>query len=336
MIGAGNFRMKKERVDLLQTEILRVLAETSKSFSYQEILKHLKRRGIEVSEKTIRKRIDKMDKAGYIERVQGSKVIITEKGQEMLNQITVFERLGEFRELVEYNMCHSTFNLYTMDGTVPTNIAIVDKNDADSCLEIMKEVADANLVTSRLVVIADEEENLGVIEIPKGKIGIGTISSTIYNVTMLNVGVVLGSEFAGLLGYENFKPTGFSEMINYSGTTISPGLLLIRGGYTSVYKVAKTGNGYVVTAIKSFNEYAYEAVEREIMLANARGISGVLAISSPMDNILNLPAYKKALLIVLAGVNHIAPIYEEGYNPKLLINEALIEFKEFKDIDNFV
>ncbi len=324
----------RNQVDVLQTEILRALADSNRALSNQEILRHLKRRGIEVSEKTVRNRIERLSKMGYVEKTRSSKIAITADGLRVLNQVTVFERLGEFSELVEFNMFNSTFNLYTLDGTVPTNVAIVDKDLADRALEIMKDVADAGLTTSRLVVLADEEESLGVIEIPRGKVGIGTISSTIYNVIMLNIGVVLGSEFAGLLYYEDFKPVGFSEMINYSGTTISPGLLFIRGGYTSVYEVARNGKGYVVTAIKSFNEYAYESVEREIMLANARGISGVLAISSPMDNLLNLPTYKKALLIVLAGINHLAPLYEEGLDPEMMINQALIDFKAFRDIDH--
>ncbi len=326
----------RNQVDILQTEILRTLADSNRALSSQEILRHLKRRGIDVSEKTVRNRIERLNKIGYVEKTRSSKISITNEGLRILNQVTVFERLGEFSELVEFNMFNSTFNLYTLDGTVPTNVAIVDKDQTEKALKIMKDVADAELTTSRLIVLADEEESLGVIEIPKDRVGIGTISSTIYNVIMLNIGVVLGSEFAGLLYYEDFRPVGFSEMINYSGTTISPGLLLIRGGYTSVYKVAKTGKGYVVTAIKSFNEYAYESVEREVMLANARGISGVLAISSPLDNLLNLPTYKKALLIVLAGVNHLAPLYEEGLNPKMMINQALIDFKAFKDIDSYI
>ncbi|MCD6493051.1 MAG: DUF128 domain-containing protein [Archaeoglobaceae archaeon] len=318
-----------------QIEILKTLVETDKPLSCREITKLLNRRGINVSEKTIRKYIRNLTKKGYI-KMSSSKATITEQGMETLKRATVFERLGEFRELVEYNMFNSTFNLYTLDGTVPTNLAIVDKVKIDECLELMKTVADAGLTTSRLITIVDEEESLGIIEVPKGKVGIGTISSTIYNVIMLNVGVVLGSEFAGLLQYKDSEPVGFTEMINYSGTTISPGLLFIRGGYTSVYEVARTGNGYVVTAVKSFNEYAYESVEREIMLANARGITGMLTISSPMDNKLNLPAYKKALLVVLAGVNHLAPLYEKGLNPELKINEVLVDFKEFKNIDKFI
>lgn len=317
-----------------QIEILKTLVETDKPLSCREITKLLNRRGINVSEKTIRKYIKNLTKNGYIK--MNSKATITEQGMETLKRATVFERLGEFRELVEYNMFNSTFNLYTLDGTVPANLAIVDKDKIDECLELMKTVADAGLTTSRLITVVDEEESLGIIEVPKGKVGIGTISSTIYNVIMLNVGVVLASEFAGLLQYKDSEPVGFTEMINYSGTTISPGLLFIRGGYTSVYEVARTGNGYVVTAVKSFNEYAYESVEREIMLANARGITGMLTISSPMDNKLNLPAYKKALLIVLAGVNYLAPLYEKGLNSELRINEILVDFKEFKDIDEFI
>ncbi len=325
MIGKG----------MIQIEILKTLADTGKPLSCREITKILNKKGINVSERTVRKYVTNLMRKDCI-KMGSSKATITEQGMETLKRATVFERLGEFRDLVEYNMFNSTFSLYTLDGTVPTNLAIVDKDKIDKCLELMKTIADANLTTSRLIMVVDEEETLDIIEVPKGKMAIGAISSTIYNVIMLNIGIVLGSEFAGLLKYENSKPVGFTEMINYSGTTISPGLLFIRGGYTSLYEVARTGNGYVVTAVKSFSEYAYEFVEREVMLANARGITGVLTISSPMDNKLNLPVYKKALLIVLAGVNSLAPLYEKGLNPELKINEILLDFKEFKDIDRLI
>jgi len=329
------YSLDRGRLDFLYTEILRVLAETNGPLSHKEILKLLKNRGINTTETTIRNRIEKMREMGYVVKVN-TKINITEEGLRILNQATIFERLEEFKDFVEYSMFKSTFDLYNMTGTVPTNVMIIDKNKIDTCLEIMKSVADANLVTSRHIALVEEGGELGTITIPEGKVGIGTISSTIYNVIMLGCGVVLGSEFAGLIYYENHRPVGICEMINYSGTTISPGLLLIKGGYTSVHKVAENGNGYAIAAIKSFNGFAYEVVEREIMLADARGIKGVLTISLPMDNRLNLPTYKKALLIVLAGMNYIAPIHEKGLNPEFRINEVLVDFERFKDIDKFL
>lgn len=327
--------VKRTHTNILQTEILRALAEAGEAVSIREILLLLKKRGIRITEGAIRKNLEKLSLMGYISK-DGTKVDITKDGLRSLNQATIFERLGEFKDLVEYNMLYSTFDLYTLSGTVPTNVVVVDKDRIEESLRIMKSVADANLVTSRYIVMAEENENLGGITIPQGKVGIGTISSTIYNVIMLSCGVVLGSEFAGLLYYENYEPIGISEIINYSGTTISPGLLFIRGGYTSVYEVAETGKGYVLTAIKSFNEFAIEVVEREIALADARGIRGVLTTSLPMDNRLKLPVYKKALLITLAGINYIAPLFERGIGPELRINETLVEFSEFKNIDKFI
>ncbi|RLI77452.1 hypothetical protein DRP05_10210 [Archaeoglobales archaeon] len=314
-------------------EILDVLAESDKPMSSQEITDELRFRGIKLESRTIRYHLTKMEKMGLITRVANGKRAITKKGLEELRRKSVFERLGEFSERIEYNVYFCTFDLYSMKGTIPTNVAILDKKHFEKALQVLQEVGNSKILISNLVVFGDENENMGGIDIPKGKFGVGVVSNTIYDVVMRSAGVSMVAEFAGLLHYEMHKPQGFTELISYSGTTLSPGWLLINSGLTSVYKTVKSGNGDVITAIRSFSKYAVEVVKEELSLAKARGIDGIIAIAHPSDRSFSLPAGNRARLIVSAGLNYLAPLHECNLKPELRINEAFIEIREFKPLD---
>ncbi|AGK60891.1 Uncharacterized protein conserved in archaea [Archaeoglobus sulfaticallidus PM70-1] len=321
-------------IDHLFVEILRALSSKGSNYVRAgEIVHKIRDRGLNFSERTVRNRLEAMAERGFVEK-KGNSWRITDKGLEMLSRSTVFDRLGEFSETLEYNMLHSTFNIYTMEGTVPTSVAILDKDQADRALEVLSEVLNSRLATSRYAVLLDEGEIAGKTEIEEGKIGIGTISSTVMDIIMLNIGVILSVEYAGLLKYENGLPVGVTELINYSGTTISPGLLFIRGGYTSVYDVVVRGSGYAVIAIRNFSPYAIEEVEKEVQLASARGLGKVLTIT--MDRFFGIPAQKRAMLVFQAGINQLAPLYELGFKPVLEINSSLIEFRKFGEIDELI
>ncbi len=322
----------KEHRDTFYLEILRTIAESRTGLKVNEVEKALKERGLNFSERTLRNRLEKLVNDGILEK-SNSTWVLTDKGREILSSRTVFERLGEFSETVEYNLLRSTFNLYTMEGTVPTSIAIIEKDKVDEALKILKPVLLSEISTSNLVVVLDEGEVIDTVEIGEGKAGIGTISSTIYDIIMLNIGVIFSVEYAGLLKYVKAKPYGLVELINYSGTTISPGLLFIRGGYTSVYDVVRRGEGFVVTAIRSFSPYALDEVRNEVLLAEARGIGKTIAISPPMDNIFGVPSGKRAMIMFQAGINQLAPLYELGFRPELRINETLIDIRKFKKVD---
>jgi len=318
--------------DEIFLEILRTISDARRSLKLNEIESSLRERGIKLSEKTLRSRLEKLLNDGFLEK-NDSRWSLTDRGKEVLSSRTVFERLGEFSETLEYNLLRSTFNLYTMEGSVPTSLAIIDKDRLDRALEIMRVVLSSRLSTSNLVTVFDEGEVVDSIEIGKGKVAIGTISSTIYDIIMLNIGVTLSVEYAGLFKYVNAKPYGLVELINYSGTTVSPGLLFVRAGYTSVFDVIKKGNGFVVTAIRSFSPYALDEVRNEIMLAEARGIGRTIAISPPMSNLFGIPTGRRAMVMFQAGINQLSPLHELEFHPELRINEVLVDLKRFRKVD---
>ncbi|MEM0350318.1 MAG: NrpR regulatory domain-containing protein, partial [Archaeoglobaceae archaeon] len=171
-------------------------------------------------------------------------------------------------------------------------------------------------------------------EVPKGHFALATISNTIYDVLLRSKGVNTHPEFAALIGVEKMTPNRILELISYSGTTMSPGWLLLRSGLTSINSVLKTGNGVIISAVRSFSRYAIDIVLRTIEIANSKGFRGVLAILHPSDKRFSLPVGRRARLIVSAGLNHLAPLHEMGIKMDIKVNEIFVEFSKFKPVSN--
>ncbi len=307
-------------------EILSVLAEND-LMSSGEIAKELRIRGIDLEPRTIRYHLKKLVDFGLVEKVEG-KNRLSRKGMLELKRRSVFGRLGEFSEVIEYNAYFCDFNLYSLKGVVPTDVALVDKDRWDDVVEVIKSVKDLDFLISNLVAVADEGEEMGGLYVPEGKIAIAVISNTVYDVIMRRAGISLFPEYTGLLQYENGKMRGFTELISYYGTTLSPGWLFVKSGLTSVYRCASDGRGYLLAAVRSFSRHAIEIVREEVRISENMGFGGVIEISYASGR-LSLPSGNRARMVISAGLNYLAPLHEMSLNPDLRINEAFVDYREF-------
>jgi len=317
---------------MIEEEILSILEEFG-ALSSKEIETKLRLRGINLKARTIRYHLKKLEERGLIRRNSSGKAELTEDGTNRLKRNSAFERLGEFSERIEFNVYFCDFDLYRMRGIVPTNVAVIDKNDFDQVMSILKELRDFPFLIHNSVAFADEGETLGNFEVPKGKFAIGTISNTIYDVILRSVGINTYPEFTALLSVEDMQPKGITELISYVGTTLSPGWLLLKSGLTSVNLVRKTGRGEILAAVRTFSRYAIDLVKKEIEIAISKGFRGVIAILHPADKRFPLPIGRRARIIISAGLNHLAPLHESGVKMDIMVNEIFVDFSEFKLID---
>ncbi|MEM4473030.1 MAG: NrpR regulatory domain-containing protein [Archaeoglobaceae archaeon] len=318
---------------MIEEEILDILAEFG-PLSSQEIEKELQSRGFNITSRTVRYHLRKLEKKGFVAKGNYGKTQITVEGIEFLRGSKASERLGEFSERIEINVYTCDFDVYKMRGKVPTNLAIIGKEDFETCHRVLAEMEEFPFIIHRGVFFADEGEDLNDREVPKGHFALATISNTIYDVLLRSKGVNTHPEFAALIGVEKMTPNRILELISYSGTTMSPGWLLLRSGLTSINSVLKTGNGVIISAVRSFSRYAIDIVLRTIEIANSKGFRGVLAILHPSDKRFSLPVGRRARLIVSAGLNHLAPLHEMGIKMDIKVNEIFVEFSKFKPVSN--
>lgn len=318
---------------MVEEEIISILEEFG-ALSSNEIERELKLRGINISARTIRYHLKKLEERGLVRR-DGGKTELTEKGLMELKRKSVFERLGEFSGRIEYNVYFCNFNLYKLSGYVPTNMAFIDKDDFDETLGLIKDMAEFPYLVSDLVYIADEGDEIGDVIVESGKFALGVISNTVFDVILRTVGINTNPEYAALLSIENMQPEGITELISYVGTTLSPGMLFLKSGLTSVLSVLRKGRGEILIAIRSISRYAMDIARRELEIAESKGFGGIIKILHPADRRFGLPVGNKARLIFSAGLNYLAPLYESGFLLDIRVNEFFVDYREFKHPDKY-
>lgn len=314
-------------------EILRVLSEARSALSSREIAKEIEKRGLSIKGRTIRYHLMGLEKQGLISKIGGHKRAITSLGHRELERVLIYERLGSLMDRGAELMSKATFNLKSGVGTVPANLALVPASHSKRVLNVLKEVSTLNLFPSSLIKIVNEEEIIGDFTVPKGMMGIACISSCIFDAVLLREGVLVMPTYAGLFEFRDNKPLGFVELIMYEGTTISPSLLFIKAGFTSVLNVARTGGGKVNAAIREAPASTIDKVEEVLNDLQSYGIGGTLGIYKPGQVMYGVPLRgKKIGIITMGGANLLAPLFETGLASQLHVVATLIDFSAFRKL----
>jgi repressor of nif and glnA expression len=102
------------------------------------------------------------------------------------------------------------------------------------------------LCASQLVAIAREGEMLGDMLVPEGSVGVATVCSIVINGVLLKEGIPMDSRFGGLLQMRRKSPWRFTDLIEYSGSSLDPSEIFITSRMTSVSEVIKTGDGKIL------------------------------------------------------------------------------------------
>ncbi len=167
--------------------------------------------------------------------------------------------------------------------------------------------------------------------------GIGTVCSVSLNGILLRANITTTSRFGGLLELEANKPTRFTEIINYDGSSLDPLEIFIRSGMTSVLQAAKCGKGVLGASFREVPAIALPEVRRLIKQSERCGLGGVIALGSPDQPLLDIPVtIGRAGMIVRGGLNPIAAVAESGISVTSVAMSAMCDFTLLKDYRNFL
>ena len=224
------------------------------------------------------------------------------------------------------------FDLSSRSGSVVTNLSIVGRRDLHAAIPSIKRVFEAGYAMGKLVTLLAPGERVGNVTIPEDRIGLGTVCSITLNGVLLAHGIPVYSSFGGLLEIRDHKPIRFVEMVHYSGTTLDPLEIFIRGHMTSAAEAAKTGFGMLGASFREVPAVALPEVQRLAALSEKKGIGGVLAIGSPNQPLLDIPvAHGRAGLVVCGGLNPVAAVVEAGIEVTSTAMSTLCDFDQLID-----
>ncbi len=328
--GTENQQVAREKL-----AILRILAESSRPVGSKVIARLLKEGyGIELSERAVRYHLSQMDELGQtakISRRDGRK--LTGRGQEELGDALVADKLGFVIDKIELLAYQTTFDPVKMTGLIPINFSIFPEDSFKEACKVMAPVFKAGLGASDLVAVVKAGHRLNGPPIPEGSVGFATVCSIVINGTMLKAGIPMDSRFGGIIQLNRRHAWRFTDLIEYSGSSLDPSEIFISGHKTSVAQAAKTGDGKIVANFREIPAVSLGVADKTIQNLKKAGINGPLAVGEPSRPLCEITVgLNKVGMVLIGGLNPVAAAVEANV---CTVNKAMSRVIEFKELKSF-
>jgi hypothetical protein len=321
-----------ERKNIL---MLKILNESSDSLGARVIARKMQEHGVSLSERTVRYHLKLMDEKGLtklIGRRDGR--TITDLGLDEITNARVQDKISLSISRIDVLSFKTTFDLKKKSGFVPVNVSLFPEDTFSKALLIMKPVFKKKLAVSKRVAIAQAGNKLGDIIIPDGKIGLATVCSIVINGVLLKHGIPIDSKFGGILQLKNGETLRFVELIHYSGSSLDPSEIFIRGKMTSVNEVVKNNEGKILANFREIPALSRSLVEDLISDFEESGINGALSIGAVGNTLAQTSVdINKAGMILVGGLNPVAAAYEKGIDVENKAMSTVMEFGAMCDIE---
>jgi hypothetical protein len=290
--------------------------------------------GVTLSERGVRYHLKLMDDRGLtrlIGRHDGR--TITEMGIEEIGNARVHDKVGLTISRIEILAFRTSLDLNRKQGLVPMNVSFIPVRHFKKALEAMKPAFEKGLRVSDLIAVADEGGHLGEVTVPAGHVGFATVCSIVVNGILLKSGIPMDSKFGGILQVKDGKPLRFVELIQYSGSSLDPSEVFLRGRMTSVKAAAVRGEGKILANFREIPVPALPLVGELIAGLRTAGIDGVLSIGEIGEAICQIPVDTNRVgMILYGGLNPVACAHEAGV---MVENRAMSSLMEYQELQNF-
>jgi repressor of nif and glnA expression len=313
--------------------ILRIIRESHTPIGARLIGDRLNGLGFAIGERAVRYHLRILDERGLTRRLGYDGRVITGRGIEELNNALVGDRVGFIISKIERLIFDTTFDLNTMQGNVIINMSIIDKNDFEKTMEILKHVIHNGYHFSPYAKLIEESTVSSDVDVPEGKIGIATMCSITIDGILLRNGIPVNPKYGGILELKNNKPAGFEDIIGYSGTTIDPMRIFISKKMTRVLDAVNTGSGKLLANFREIPGSAFSKAKEVLSYVADARIGGIAEIGKPGKSVLNAAVDSgKVGIVVYAGTNIMAAVSESGIKVTTYPISTVIEFKELKKL----
>ncbi|MFC1717652.1 DUF128 domain-containing protein [Candidatus Poribacteria bacterium] len=315
---------------------LKILADSNEPLGARVISRMLEEDGIHLTERAVRFHLQIMDERG-LTHTAGRKGragrTITDKGREELANALVSDKVGMMDSRIDELSYLTTFDLETNSGDVILNVSLIHKEDFDEVLDIVKETCTARLCVSSCVLTAREGEQLGHLIVPEDMMALGTVCAVTINGILLHHRIPVKSRFGGIVQIANSTPLRFTEIIEYSGSSLDPAEVFIKGKMTSVLDAVRTGAGKVLAGFREIPAACLPEAEEIISKLAQIGFCGTVVIGEPNQPTLQMPVSSGyAGLVILAGLNPLAAVEETGIDTQNMSLSMMMDFQKLSPL----
>jgi repressor of nif and glnA expression len=313
--------------------ILKVLSGLQKPAGSVVIAKHLKERGVDLSERAVRYHLRLTDERGLTQLVRDRDGrVITDKGLREIESALVKDKVGFTISRIEQLAFRTSFNYEKLNGAVPVNLSFFAKDKFKKACEIMVPIFEKGYCVSKLIAVVEEGQQIGDIPVPKGAVGLATVCSIVTNGVLLKAGIPIDSRFGGILQIQNNKPVRFTEIIHYDGSSLDPSEIFIKARMTAINKAVTTGDGEILANFREIPAICQPIVLDVISGLKNAGFNGVLLMGDVSDPVCEINVeLNKIGIILVGGLNPVAAAVEAGFESENHSMSTVLEYGLLKD-----
>ncbi len=316
--------------------ILRVLRDANSPMGSGAIARSLKAFGIDTLPRTLRSYLEQLQDDALVtpaSRGRGGGRSLTQRGLDELECSSVLDRVGMTAVKVNTMACRMNFNSRTEEGDIVLNISSIDNIHFRKAAQKMIEVFEAGFSMGEYLAIFKAGDRIGRIEVPRGKVMIGTVCSVTVNGIFLKHGIPTTSKFGGVLELNQGVPVRFTDIIYYEGSSLDPLEIFIKSGLTSVSEASATGDGRIGVSFREIPTVALDQARNLMADLCALKLDGIVSLGTPNQPLLEFPVHEGVTpFIVTGGMNPISAVEEVGIPTK---NVALSHLYPFKDLIHY-
>lgn len=312
--------------------VLRVLAEHDKPVGAHKIALGLRAHGIELSERAVRRYLQLTDECGLTVGLGEPGRQITEVGLDELRNALVSNRIGFVRSRIDALAYQTTFDAARRSGDIVVNVSLVPQHRFPEAVDAMRPAFRAGYSMGQLVAVFEGGTRVGAQRIPEGYTGLATVSSASLNGVLVRRGLPVQSRFGGLLQVRDRRPLRFTDVVDYSTTTLDPLEIFITSGLTSVQAAVAGGEGKIAASFREVPAAALPVVREVLQAFAAAQLGEATAIGAPGQPLLEMPVNMDMVgLVVVAGLTPLAAAHEAGIP---VINKAMSATLPFEALRN--
>jgi len=309
--------------------IVKVLSNLREPVGARIIAKNLKDYGVELSERGVRYHLKLTDERGLTQLMSDwDGRVITKKGLAEIDNAMVNDKVVFAISRIELLAFRTSFDYKNHTGLIPVNVSFFPQEKFKDALRAMKPAFESGFCVSNLVAVAKGGQHIGELVVPSGNIGLATICSVVINGTLLKAGIPMDSKFGGLLQIQDTKPTRFTQVIHYNGSSLDPSEIFIKARMTSVKEASQSGTGQVLANFREIPAICNPIAEEVISGLKNAGINGVLKIGKISEKVCEIDVdLNKIGIVLLGGLNPIAATVEAGIEVENRSMSTLVEYQ---------
>ena len=316
-----------EKQEKKQLAILNTLKESDRPLSGSRITAELLSLGHEISERTVRLYLKRMDEEGLTKNIGKRGRQITDRGLSELESSSTIERVGFLSAHIDRMTFGMNFDLSKNSGMVVVNITLLEPEILAERINMISKVYEHGYAMGHLSALLAPGERAGHTSVPENMLGLATVCSITLNGVLLKHGIPTNSRFGGLLELREGNPVRFAEIITYDGTSIDPLEVFIRSGMTNYIGAVTTGSGRIGASFREFPAASRDLVADLALKLEKIGLGGFMKIGRPGQTLLGIPVSEGRVgAIVIGGLNPVSILEETGVRVYSRAMAGLLDF----------